>query len=312
MEEGLDFAVKYPFSESARKNIDGMTLSERIIELAVERIKKALRGESSARMLLHDSEKKEEIAAFAAARMMLGYLHNNFLTSRFAVNESKRARGYLDRENEATVEQVAGRFGIATSGDGDKLTVDLPTYLRYSLRNPDYRLINRRIMSGRVEITAPQKKRLVEEAVRRHVETIPMVKDPPDSIKQAAKKLLAEIPKNESRITVKAGDHPPCVMRILESARKHENLPHHARWYLATYLSAIGMGEEAIVKIYEDLPDFNEKITKYQVSHVKKKGYSVPSCATIMTYGLCCAVCGIAHPLNWHTLTDARKGGIRK
>jgi DNA primase large subunit len=312
MAEGLDFAVRYPFSESARKNIDSMTLSDKIVELAVERVKKALKGESSVRMLLHDSEKKEEIASFAAARMMLGHLHNNFLTSRFAVNESKRARSHLDREDDATVDEVASRFGIATKGGGDELTIDLPTYLRYSLRNPDYRLINMRILRGRVEIKRSQKLRLIEEAVRQHVEEIPLVKDPSDIIKQAGKKLLAEIPKNESRIIVKAGDHPPCVMRMLESARKHENLPHHARWYLATYLTAIGMSEDAIVKVYEDLPDFSEKITRYQVSHVRKRAYSVPSCATIMTYGLCCAVCGIGHPLNWHTLTDARKGGIKR
>lgn len=312
MAEGLDFAVRYPFSESAKPHIHGMILNERIVELAVERVKKALKGESSARMLLHDSEKKEEIASFAAARMMLGHLHNNFLTSRFAVNESKRARSYLDREDDATIDEVASRFGIATKGEGDKLTVDLPTYLRYSLRNPDYRLINKRILKGRVEITGSQKKRLIEEAVRQHVEDIPLVRDPPDAIKQAGKKLLAELPKSESRIIVKAGDHPPCVMKMLESARKHENLPHHARWYLATYLTAIGMSEDATVKVFEDLPDFNEKVTRYQVSHIRKKEYSVPSCATIMTYGLCCAVCGIGHPLNWHTLTDARKGDIKR
>lgn len=312
MEEGLDFAVKYPFSESAKKHIQGMAADERIVELAVERIKKAMKGESSARMLLHDSEKREEIASFAAARMILGHLHNSFLTSHFAVNESKRARSYLDREDEAVVDGVAGRFGITTRDNGETLVVDLPTYLTYSLRNPDYRLINRRLKQGMVEITPSQKRRLVEEAVRQHVEDIPLVKDPPDIIKQAGKQLLAELPKSEVRITVKPGDHPPCVMKMLESARKHENLPHHARWYLATYLNAIGMGEEDIVKVYSGLPDFSEKVTRYQVSHVRKKGYSVPSCATVMTYGLCCAVCGIGHPLNWHTLGEERKRVIRR
>ncbi|MDD5171966.1 MAG: hypothetical protein PHF60_02925, partial [Candidatus ainarchaeum sp.] len=216
MAEGLDVAVRYPFSESAKKHIQGFALNEMIVELAVERVKKALKAESSVRMLLHENDKNEEIASFAAARMMLGHLHNNYLTSRFAVNESKRARSYLDREDDATVDEVASRFGIATKGEGDKLTVDLPTYLRYSLRNPDYRLINMRILRGRVEIKRSQKLRLIEEAVRQHVEDIPLVKDPPDIIKQAGKKLLAEIPKNENRIVVKAGDHPPCIMKILE------------------------------------------------------------------------------------------------
>jgi DNA primase large subunit len=119
------------------------------------------------------------------------------------------------------------------------------------------------------------------------------------------------MPKSESKITIKVGDHPPCVMKLLEEAKKHENLPHHARWYLATYLLAIGTSEDDIAKIYSDLPDFSEKVTRYQVSHIKKKGYNVPSCSTVMTYGLCCAVCRIGHPMNWHGLSEDRKKSIK-
>jgi DNA primase large subunit len=92
--------------------------------------------------------------------------------------------------------------------------------------------------------------------------------------------------------------------------KKHENLAHHARWYLATYLLAIGMAEDDVVNVFSAAPDFSEKITRYQVSHIKKKGYSVPSCATVMTYGLCCAVCRIGSPINWHTLASERKDAI--
>lgn len=312
MDGGLDFALKYPFSESARKTIDGISLTERIGDLALERIRKALKGENGPRMVFHETDKKEEIASFAAARMMLGYLRNPFLTTRFAVNESKTVRGYLDRDDEKTVDAISSQFGIAAKKEGGKLLLDLPTYLKYSVRDPHYRLVNRRLLNGFVEINEGEKKRLIEEAVRKHVEDIPLVKDPPDLIKEAGKKLLAEIPKTESRIVVKAGDHPPCIMRLLESMKKHENLPHHARWYLATYLLAISTPEEEIVKLYAALPDFNEKITKYQVAHAKKKGYSVPSCATVMTYGLCCAVCGIGSPLNWHTLSRERKDSVKR
>jgi DNA primase large subunit len=309
--EGLDFAVRYPFSDSARKSIEGLSLTERIVELAVERIKKALKGDTAPRMLLHEAEKKEDIASFAAARMILGTIRNNFLTNRFAVNESKTASRYLEREDGGAVDSVAARFGISTKAEGGRLLIDLPTYLRFSLRNPDYKLINRRLVAGMVEVTDHQKKRLIEEAIKQHNEDIPLVKDPPDIIKKAGARVLAEIPKSESRITVKIGDHPPCIMRLLDEAKKHQNLPHHARWYLATYLLAIGMGEDDIVKVYSDLPDFSEKVTRYQVSHIRKKGYSVPSCATVMTYGLCCAVCRIGSPINWHTLTQERKNSIK-
>jgi DNA primase large subunit len=310
MEEGLDFAVKYPFSESARKSLEGLELTDRIVELAVERIKKGIRGDGSTRVVLHESDKKEEIASFAAARMILGYLRNPFLTNRFAVNESKIVSRLINREDEKIVDAVAAQFGIASSVENGLMLIDLPTYLKYSVRDPHYRLINRKLFSGKVELTAAEKKRLVEEAVKKHIEKIPIVKDPPDIIKDAGKQLLLEIPKTEVRITVRAGDHPPCVMRLLESMKKHENLAHHARWYLAAYLLAIGMAEDDVVNVFSAAPDFSEKITRYQVGHIKKKGYSVPSCATVMTYGLCCAVCRIGSPINWHTLSNERKDAI--
>jgi len=313
MDEGLDFALRYPFSPGAKKTIEGIMLTERIVELALERIRKSLKGDSSARLVLHESDKKEEIASFAAARMILGHLRNPFLTTRFSVNESKVVRGHLDRErSQKTVDSVAAQFGIAARSEGGKLLLDLPTYLKYSVRDPHYRLVNRRLMNGFVEVNENEKRRLIEDAVKKHVEDIPLVKDPPDMIKEAGKRLISELPKSETRIVVKSGDHPPCIMRLLESMKKHENLPHHARWYLATYLLAINTNEEDIVRLYAALPDFSEKITKYQVAHAKKRGYSVPSCATVMTYGLCCAVCSIGSPINWHTLSKERKETIKR
>ncbi|MBI5047203.1 hypothetical protein HZC07_05755 [Candidatus Micrarchaeota archaeon] len=312
MDESIDFCVKYPFLDAARRHIESLTLNEKILELAVERLKRALKGESATKMLFHESDKREEIASFAAARMILGTIRSHYVTNRFAVNESKIVRTYLDRESEVGLSTVASHFGITPLIENGKMFLDLPNYLKNSPRSLEYRLVNKRLINGSVEIKASEKNRLIEEAVKKHIEQIPLVKDAPDSIKEAGAKILAELPKYETRIVVKAGDHPPCVVRLLEEMKKHQNLPHHARWYLATYLLAIGTTEEQIVKMYSTLPDFNEKITSYQVSHIKKKGYNVPSCATIMTYGLCCAVCRIGSPLNWHPLSKDRKEAITK
>ncbi len=314
MAESLAFAARYPFSDSAKAALEDITLTERIADMALARLKKALKGDKSARMLLHDSDRKEDIAAYAAARMILGYMRNSYLTNSFAVNESKKVRDALDKEDARTLDSVASGFGIATEGEGNALTIDLPAYLKFSTRNPHYRLINRRLVHGRVEITFEEKKRLVEEAVKKHMESVPLVKDPPDLVKRAAERLLSELPKAETRIiaNVREGDHPPCVMRLLEEAKKHQNLPHQARLFLATYLIAIGMKDEEILGLFSMLPDYSEKVSAYQVGHIRKKGYNVASCATVMTYGLCCAVCRIGSPLNWHSLDEARKKIIRE
>lgn len=304
----LEFAVKYPFTEEAKGQIAGMQLNDRIIEMGAERVKKALRGEPAGRMVIGEQEKKEEIASFAAARMICGSLRNQFITNRFAVNESKMVRNNLDKADAATVGKVASRFGIDVR-DG---MLDIPTYLKYSPRDRFYRLINRRIIGGRVAVSNAEKKRLVEEGVKKHIEKIPIVKDIPQSMKNAGQKVLDELPKTQTQITVKEGDHPPCIMSLLENIKKHENLPHTARWYLATYMLAINMSDDQITGIFSGVPDFSEKTTRYQVAHARRKGYSVPACSTVMSYGLCTAVCRIGSPLRWHSISEMRKREVRK
>ncbi len=304
----LGFAVKYPFTEEAKGQIAGMQLNDRIIEMGAERVKKALRGEPAGRMVIGEQEKKEEIASFAAARMICGSLRNQFITNRFAVNESKMVRSQLDKADGATVERVASRFGISVVNG----MLDIPTYLSYSPRDRFYRLINKKIINGKVAVSKSEKMRLIEEAVKKHIEKIPIVKDVPQSMKKAGNKVLDELPKTQTRITVKEGDHPPCIMSLLENIKKHENLPHTARWYLATYLLAINMNDDQITGIFSGVPDFSEKTTRYQVAHARRKGYSVPACSTVMSYGLCTAVCRIGSPLRWHSMSEMRKKEVRK
>jgi DNA primase large subunit len=75
---------------------------------------------------------------------------------------------------------------------------------------------------------------------------------------------------------------------------------------------SINMSDEGVLQLYAGLPDFSEKISKYQIQHIRKRGYHVPSCSTVMSYGLCCAVCRVGNPLKWHNLTDRRREEIRK
>jgi DNA primase large subunit len=308
--DGLDFAVKYPFTSEAKAIVENATLTDRVIELGLERIKKSLKGDDKAKMLIDETGKREDIASYAAARMILGSLRNTFITSKFAVNESKVVRNHLDKESMEGVRKVAARFGIEPAKKDGRKVLDLPTYLRYSIRAPYYRLINRKLREGFVEVGDNDLRRLVEEAVRKHTEEIPLVKDAPEAVKRAGERLLLELPKSETTIVVKEGDHPPCILQLLENAKKHQNLNHSARYFLATYLNKIGMGDDAMVGIYSQLPDFNERTTRYQITHLKKKEYSVPSCSTVTTYGLCVATCRIGTPIRWHKINEHKKKEI--
>jgi DNA primase large subunit len=302
--ELADFCVKYPFSKKAKELLDSenIQLSEEIVSKGLSRIKNALAGDTSRSSAFHKSDKVEEVASYAAARMILGYMKNRYLTNRFAVAEAKRANHYLSKEDSAIMNEVAAEFGIVSENESDgKLLVPIPTFVKFAPKSIDYKLINRNVHDGKVELIYREKIRLTEEAVKKRVEQIPLVKNASESIKKAAEDLKKDLPKLEPMrtITFKEGDNPPCIEKLLEQVKKHENLNHQARWSLAVYLVGKGMGIEKVVSLYSNLPDFNEKITRYQLEHIKKRGYTVPGCSTMLTYGLCCAECRIGNPLNW-------------
>jgi DNA primase large subunit len=299
----LDFAVRYPFSPEAKAALDSRAtqLNESIVLMASERIKRALKGESGKSAALHESDKVNEIASFAAARMLLAFLNNRFITNKFAVSESKRVSAYLDSErDESVITRVGHELGFVAEKQGASYLVPIPVYLMFCRRDPNYKLINREIRNGHVVVSPHERVRLMEEAARKRIERVPLLKDPPKIVSDAGKRLIAELPKSDlPQIQVKPGDYPPCIIKLLDSVKKHENLNHQARWFLCVYLMAAGMGDEELVGLYSNLPDFSERITTYQVQHARKKAYTVPACATVTTWGFCCADCRIGSPLYW-------------
>ncbi len=304
MGEGLDFAVKYPFSSAAKEILksDGFSnITDEVVELAVNKIIDSLAGKSRKRIYISGAGEKEDLLAYVTARIILGYLRNRYITNKFAVNESKKVHSYLNEESGETVDRVAEELGIKTKVNDGMLLVPLPVFLKFTPRSPHYHLINRCITNGFVQIEKQEKKRMIEEAVRKHLERVPLVKKPPQKIISAAKKIINELPKQEIQATAELEDsHPPCIAELIDAVKKHQNLSHPARFCLAVYLIGIGLSDDKIIRFYSNLPDFSEKITRYQVEHARKRGYSVPSCSTIVSYGLCRANCGIRNPLNWH------------
>lgn len=103
--------------------------------------------------------------------------------------------------------------------------------------------------------------------------------------------------------------YPPCVLQALSLLFKGENLPHYSRLLLTTYLAKTGQSTEEVVELFSHSPDYNERMTRYQVEHLTgKRGgrveYSPPSCRTLGTHGCCCRgkECGdIRHPLRFRT-----------
>lgn len=293
----LDFVAKYPFLKKAREFVADAEITDSLVEKAVAFILAALAGKLSEKMYADDFEKKEGIVVYAIARMILGAMRNRYVTNRFAVAYSKLARKRINSESEDGIAILLNEFNI-NMRDGK---VSLPAYLKYTPRDPHYSLINRQVSSGWVAINEDERNRMIEEAIKKHLEAVPLLKNPPDFINRAIAELEKQMPRQEERTKkfVAKDDYPPCVTYLIDELKKHHNLPHQARWFLAVYLINIGLSDDEIVSLFSNSPDFSEKITRYQVEHARKKGYKVLSCASLVSAGLCRAACGISSPLAW-------------
>jgi len=95
---------------------------------------------------------------------------------------------------------------------------------------------------------------------------------------------------------------PPCIKTLLDQLLRGENLSHHQRFALATFLINIGIDLELILELFKHSPDFNEKIARYQIEHLaglrgSRKKYLPYSCANMKALGLCEWDCGTRNPL---------------
>ncbi|MDD5023248.1 MAG: hypothetical protein PHU63_03705 [Candidatus ainarchaeum sp.] len=309
--EELIFSAKYPFSKTSKKILEesGISLSPQIISSALLRIRNSLKGTTSKISALKKEDYIQEISNYAASRMILSCMNNSYLTNKFAVSEAKRAYSYLNYEPEETISTLSEEFNFKIKKSEDKYFVHFSTYLKHSPGSLDYRLINRDLHHGYIIVNKHELLRLLQEAIRDRVQNIPLLKTHPREIKEAANSLFSELPKiTTTKITFKKGDNPPCIESLLISLKKHHNLNHQSRWYLAVYLINKKMSTEDILDLFSNFPDFKEKTSKYQIEHAKKQGYMVPSCATIRGYGLCTANCNIKNPLSWKFKREKTSG----
>jgi len=268
----------------------------------------ALKGEKESAYRLHPSDELIELGSYAAARMMLAYLKNRFLTGRFAVAEAKRASSFMRSDSEENLRKLGDELGIKPTEFEGRMVLPVSQYVSFSPRSVDYRLIFRNVSNGFVDVKRPEVIRLMEEAVRIKMEGLRPIQSPPKIIQDYSKKLMVLVPKEAvMKMSFKEGDNPPCIEKLLEQARAHQNLNHQARWALAVYLLSKNVSMDKVHSIFSNLPDYDEKKTKYQLEHVVKRGYTMPACATLLSYGICVADCRIGSPLNWKGVKNWKK-----
>ena len=92
--------------------------------------------------------------------------------------------------------------------------------------------------------------------------------------------------------TITTGEYPPCIKHAIDVLEKGENLPHSGRFMLATFLLSRGQTVQQIAPLFKNAPDYNPRVTLYQLNHLagtsgSSTTYACPSCEKLKTQDLC-------------------------
>ncbi|MFH1470719.1 MAG: hypothetical protein ABIF01_03150 [Candidatus Micrarchaeota archaeon] len=293
----LLFNARYPFSKSAREYAEtvGLKLEYELVEKGRRRAEDGVLRKRIATLGDGGFDLENEISSYAVARIIVSQIGSRQAIESYSIAEAKRASAHLKADSDENLLSLAKDFGIES-----EIGVPVLKYLAYAPKESPYKLVNMKLEKGTVRITKGQLVRVLEEAIKlRILGSLPLkMEKVPPGIKKVAEDIKALMPKPEVKIVI-AGERPPCIQVMLERLAKGENLPHSARWTLTIYLLKTGMKPGEIIRLFSTSPDYSERVTRYQVEYILKKGYSMPSCRLIDSHGHCVYRCGIRSPLSY-------------
>ena len=250
-----------------------------------------------------------DIVTYVLARILVSCVKDRFTIQRFVKSEAKRAYTYLTSEqNEQLKQRVCVEFGISL--DAKKLSVIQYVEMASSLdKEPKWKLINRDIASGYVEVTPDELEILLSEKIRFYLSSTLPLKVPAALEREFqpwTDKISAKVQERtlEEFGTIDESAYPPCIQALIEAAAAGANIVHSGRFALVAFLRRIGMPPEQIEGIFSRSPNYNAEMTEYQVNHILSHEYESMSCATMQTHGVCShktKLCEkINHPLNYY------------
>jgi DNA primase large subunit len=332
--------AKYPFLNEASEYIRETHFDfqefnrpemKHIIERAADRLEREVaKGLPDEKLDRYDIE----ILTFLVTLMMVKSLGMEPIFRKHSLLEAMRVEKFLtedlvrERNEEkrrlllsSIFEELFGVNVGISEDDARFFKVKVTDYLMRAshFHEQEWKLINRLVHKGFVYLDADETVRLIRselgELIYSRVKsmTLPIL---PETIKTRVNELSAKFaPQYYQYRRYRTQEYPPCIKHALEEMNKGENLPHSARMMLATYMLAIGKSIEEIVLLYQNAPDYKEKVTRYQVEHLaglRGSGtkYSVPSCQKLLTENLCFATeeCnGIRNPVQFGRRTNPSK-----
>ena len=302
---------KYPFTSAATELLEEEGLTKE--DLAYDPLLSSARRHALKRLLsavegslyLEDIglTPLEAIATYLIVRLVCARLDDPFLLRLVAEHESKRFYHLAREEPLSTLTWLASELGARTRPDGDHVWIDVAGYLRASthLGGPTWRLANRDVRRGWVRVSRRELARLLQELLRIRLLRVSTVRQLPPPLEEIARTVAGRLGSRRAKAVPRrrSGEFPPCIEKLVAKAKRGENMSHHERFTLASYLLKVGWTPDQVVDLFRNAPDFKEKVTKYQVEHIAKRGYLPPNCSTLRAWGICGEDCGVKSPLSF-------------
>jgi DNA primase large subunit len=319
---GQDEIAKYPFLAEAGQylNDKGFTLEQFatdpdlkiIVDKAYERIESAAEGKIYNPKTDNSSDKDIilplNVFSFLIAIVLLKLSGLNTLINRFSLAEARRAEKFLERDlvsdSNKTSEEFATKifrdiFSITIKKAGDYFVISISDYLQHAVNfhELEWKLVNRHVENGMVFLTPHESARLIRKELSGYIGTKIRAANTPPMSKGFEDKVhkLSNLAKKFVVNTVVSTEIPPCIEHAIEALNKGENLSHSGRFMLATFLLGRGQTIDEIAPLFKNAPDYNEKITRYQIKQVageiggNRTKYVCPSCEKIKSNDLCFA-----------------------
>ncbi len=295
----------YPFldavKDAVRKDMLDDEFDERIVQLAKKRVLNAIKYhhvQYSTYSSNSDSSILDDIKTYALSRIIISLLNRKI--DSFAKAESMRALE-LCRKN-GDYEYLMKELGLELS---EGLCMPLNQFLKLNTGFASMKLSNRIVYDGKVKIEPYEKDVILREAIKRKVLVGLPIRESliGDSIKKilipVVNEIASEIRQSSPSFGQMSKDIAPCMENIMKELQSGNKVSHLKRWSLAVFLVKRGWDASRISNAFSSSPNFDEKVTSYQIQHIKQKGYSMPSCRTLRSQGICTANCGIKNPLQY-------------
>ena len=305
--------AKYPFLSEAGNYLKELDYSldefddpskKRVIERAFERIIAALDGQVFKQLEDLDTE----VVSFLIALIMVRALGMRNISKKYSLGEARRAEMFLEQdlkhENKEYVRSAVLKrifndlFALNVAQEDSRFKVKVSEYLKRAayFHDDHWKLVNRVVHNGYVYLQPDETVRLIRDELTMFIyERINKmeIRQLPDSIRRKVEELRSKVARySEFRRYMVTTKYPPCIQHILQELSRGENPPHSARFLLATYMLSIGRSIDEVSALFETAPDYNERVTRYQVEHLagirgSRTKYTCPSCEKAASQNLC-------------------------